>query len=263
MKDPLVILELSPKSVEVVRALQAGSKTPVDISKVTSVSRPAIYEILERLENRGLVKGESVRGKKQWRLSSNVEIQNLIAKAVAEITGNSEERNTPYESKEVGVFVYRGTKAIRDIMRQVFQTHKGETCIGIQGENVYSAWKKLLGVETINEINRDIKANGMINQAIVPVGHFTKVIHTMGEEWARNFEGRAYRVNEIDEEYFNHSAEIFLFKDSVYLLSMSESLVIEIKNSEIQKMILSLLHYVQNTSRVIDGNEMLRNLLAK
>jgi hypothetical protein len=158
--------------------------------------------------------------------------------------------------------MYRGRETIAALMKEIFTSHKGQKCIGIQGVNVYPGWKELLGVEFVNEINKVIKKNKMVNQAIVPEGHFDEVVSVMGLEWAKHFEGRSYRANEIDPKYFKHSGEMFFFKDSVYLISMSENLVIEIKHSHIHKMLYALIEYVQDTSRVVDGNERLRQIIA-
>lgn len=263
MKTPLKLLGLSPSAIKVFIALKAGHATPVQISKETNVSRPAVYTILGQLEGRGLVTQKGSGGTKSWAISSAVQLNKIFNDLKAEVLGSRNEKEALYEEGNIEVKVYRGKKTIAELMRQIFQKHRGETCIGIQGDNVYEGWRDLLGLETINDLNKSIKKDRMVIQAIVPENHFVRVVDTMGLEWARHFEGRAYRVNEIDESYFEHKGEMFLFKDSVYLLSMSEGLVIEIKHSHIQKMLSSLIQYIQDTARVVDGNQILRELMAE
>ena len=45
--------------------------------------------------------------------------------------------------------------------------------------------------------------------------------------------------------------------------ALGEELVIEIRNSEIQKMLLTFIKFIQDNSRVIDANELLRSVIAE
>ena len=263
MSLPFKLFGLSANGTQVLAAIKAGLSTPVQIHAETGISRPAIYAILDQLEKQGLIRANLSKGKKTWDLASASTINKLLEKAREEVLGSKQEKETLYQERNVEVKVYRGKKTIGELMRHIFQEHVGETCIGIQGANVYDGWRELLGIETINDLNKSIKKHHMVMQAVVPQDHFERVVNTMGIEWARHFEGRAYRVNEIDEIYFDHKGEMFVFKDSVYLICMEEALVIEIKHSHIQKMLLSLIHYIQNSSRLVDGNQLLRELMAK
>ncbi len=263
MNTPFKAFGLSGTASAVLAQVKAGRETPVQISKETDISRPAIYAILAQLEEQGLVTRHAVKGAARWRVASASQINRLLERAREEILGSKEEREVLYQEDNVGVKVYRGRKTISEVMRYIFQEHRGQTCIGFQGDNVFADWRDLLGAETINDLNKSIKKNGMVIQVIVPEGSFERSFDIMGLEWAKHFEGRAYRVNEISDDYFKHKGEMFLFKDSVYLISMREQVVIEIQHSQIQKMLYLLFEYVQDTSKVIDGNEILRQLMAK
>lgn len=46
-------------------------------------------------------------------------------------------------------------------------------------------------------------------------------------------------------------------------MALGEELVIEIRNSEIQKMLLAFIKFIQDNSRVIDANELLRKIIAE
>lgn len=46
-------------------------------------------------------------------------------------------------------------------------------------------------------------------------------------------------------------------------MALSEEVVIEVKNSEIQKMILAFFTFMQEHSRTIDANALLRDLIEK
>lgn len=44
-------------------------------------------------------------------------------------------------------------------------------------------------------------------------------------------------------------------------MTMNEETVIEVRNSEIQKLVLSMFHFIQDNSRKFDVNAQLRKLL--
>lgn len=262
MNMPLQILGLSPRAAAVLLQIKAGRSTPVQIAKHINLSRPAIYAILRNLETQGLVTETYDGNTRVWNIAHISQINSLFEAAKEGLLGSSTEKAVKYTDSGIQVNVYRGKETIGELMKEIFASHRGQKCIGIQGANVYPGWKDLLGVEFVNELNKVIKKNKMINQAIVPIGHFDEVVKVMGVEWARHFEGRPYRANEIDSKYFEHKGEMFFFKDSVYLVSMGENLVIEIKHSHIHKMLYGLIEYVQENSKVIDGNERLRKIIA-
>lgn len=262
MDNPLRIFGLSPKASTVLSLVKAGHTTPVQIAKHANISRPAIYAILQNLAKQGLVEEKKSEEQRYWQIAHISQINSLLESAKDNLLGHPEERGLQYKTNGVQVHIYRGKETIAELLKHLFINHRGQTCVGIQGDNVYEGWKEVLGIEFINELNKGIKKNKMIIQAIVPQGNFARAVETMGLEWAKHFEGRTYRVNEIAEKYFNHKGEMFLFKDSIYLISMTEQLVIEIKHSHIQKQLLALIEYVQETAKVIDGNEALRKIIS-
>ena len=73
--------------------------------------------------------------------------------------------------------------------------------------------------------------------------------------------GRAASTHVIDEEYFKHGGQIWIFKNSLYFIAMNEEIIIEVRNSEIQKLVLSLFRFIQDNSRKIDVNAILRSLM--
>ena len=97
----------------------------------------------------------------------------------------------------------------------------------------------------------------------MPFGFFERQTKALGKKWAQDFEGRMAVNHEIDEEYFQHGGQIWIFKKSVYLIAMNEEIIIEVRNSEIQKLLLSMFSFIQDNSQKFDVNARLRKLLGK
>ena len=77
------------------------------------------------------------------------------------------------------------------------------------------------------------------------------------------YEGRASFAVYLDKKYFQHSGQIFAFKDVMYLLALNDKMSIEIRHSDIQKMILAMCTFMKERGEVIDVNKSLRELMEK
>ncbi|OGZ12010.1 MAG: hypothetical protein A3D67_02375 [Candidatus Lloydbacteria bacterium RIFCSPHIGHO2_02_FULL_51_22] len=256
-------LGLSQKEEKTLLALQNGADTPLVIARKTSISRPAVYAILKNLKKRGIAEYHTRNGKKRWKVSDEREIDRAIADAKRELLNIPEGREEVYGQADTMVVIHRGEKAIKNLLHEIIEENKGERLYGYQGKVSSIGWDTFFSVSETNRLNRAIKDNHLIVEAVIPDGWFEEQVARSGIEWAKEFEGRTTRVNVIDPKYFEHGGQMFLFKKSLYLFALNEGIIIEIRNSEIQKMILAMFEFIQDNSRAIDANELLRTLIAK
>ncbi len=261
--EQIKLLGLSRKEILVLGALRAGHFTPLLISKHTKVSRPAIYEIITRMHKRGLIKSNIKDGKKYWAQAKDKDLEQALyetKKALFDFEEGVEEVQGLSDSM---VVVHRGGEAIRKLLRGILKDNKDARMYGIQGDAVVIGWNKVFGIEGTNELNSLIKKNRIIVEGIMPFGWFERQTKLLGKKWAEEFEGRMAINHEIDEEYFQHGGQVWMFKNSVYLIAMNEEIIIEVRNSEIQKLLLSMFSFIQDNSQKFDVNERLRKLLGK
>ncbi len=261
--NTLRALGLSPKEEKTLMALRGGADTPLLIARQTGVSRPAIYAILKNLKNRCLAEYHTHGGRKRWRVSEERDVDRAIADAKHALLGVPEGREEVYGQADATIVIHRGEKAIKNLLHEIIEENKGERLYGYQGSVSNIGWEKYFSVAETNQLNRAIKNNRLIVEAIAPENWFEEQTARFGAEWAKDFEGRTTRFNVIDPKYFEHGSQMFIFKRSLYLLALNEGIIIEIRNSEIQKMILALFQFVQDNSRSIDANELLRTLIAR
>lgn len=259
----LAFLGLSRKEMSVFAAICDGENTPVRISKRTKVSRPAVYEILMRLHTRGLVQSRIKEGKKQWSRAKEQDLERALYATKRALFAIPEGAEELFGRSDSTVIVHRGGKAIRALIRRMFRDNRDCRFHGIQGDRVNIGWNKVFGVEATNELNRWIKSNRIIMEGIFPPQFFERVSAENGISWARDFEGRMAVMNEIDEKYFQHGGQIFMFKKSLYLMAMNEEIIIEVRHSEIQKLLLAMFTFIQDHSRKFDVNARLREIMAK
>ena len=259
--ENIKLLGLSRAEIKVLDALRAEKNTPLLIAEYSKVSRPAVYEILDRLHKRGIVKSNIKNGKKYWSQAKERDLEQELYETKKELFDIEDGVEEVRGLSDSTVVVHRGGEAIRKLLGNLFKEHKDQRFHAIQGDVVVIGWNKIFGIEGTNELNRDIKKNRIIMEGILPYGWFERQTKLLGKKWAEDFEGRAAVTHEIDEEYFDHGGQIFIFRNSLYLMAMNEEIIIEVRNSEIQKLILSMFCFIQDNSRKIDVNRILRELI--
>ncbi len=261
--EQIKLLGLSRKEIQVLDALRAGHSTPLLVSEHTKVSRPAIYEILARLHKRGLIKSNIKDGRKYWSQTKDRDLEQALYETKKALFNFKEGVEEVQGLSDSMVVVHRGDEAIRKLLRDILKNNKDARMYGIQGDVVVIGWNKVFGVEGTNELNRLIKKNRIIVEGIMPFGWFERQTKLLGKKWAQEFEGRMAVNHEINEAYFKHGGQVWIFKNSVYLIAMNEEIIIEVRNSEIQKLLLSMFSFIQDNSRKFDVNARLRSLIEK
>ena len=261
--EMLKLLGLSKKEQKVLIALQAGQDTPVKIAKSTDISRTAIYAILQNFKKRGLAQSRITSGKKHWRLAPERELEETLYTAKRALLSIPEGREEVRGLSDATIIVHRGAEAIRKVLGELLFAHQNERFYALIGDFAGAYWNSLFSMQETNRFNRALKKNNIIAEMVVQEGVLERQARELGVSWAKEFEGRTARTNAIEAEYFQHASQVFIFKQSIHLMALGEELVIEIRNSEIQKMLLSFMKFIQDNSRVIDANELLRGIIAE
>jgi hypothetical protein len=259
----LEFLGLSRTELKVLDAVWAGQDTPLLIARYTKVSRPAVYEILDRFKKRGLAKTNIRDGKHYWSPAKARDLEEVLYNTKKALLSIEEGVEEVYGVSDATVIVHRGGEAVRACLSSLVRDHKRERLYGIQGDIVAIGWNKVFGVEGTNEINRLIKKNELIVEALLPQGWFERQVSLMGTGWAKDFSGRMSVTHEIDPAYFDHGGQLWIFKHSLYLIAMHEEIIIEVRNSEIQKLVLGMFRFMQDHSKKIDVNAVLRELIVR
>src|SRR3989344_2092642 len=109
--ETLKLLGLSKKEQKVLTALQTGSDTPVKLSKVTDVSRTAIYAILQNLKKRGLAQVRTTNGKRHWGLTPEREIEEVLYEAKRTLLKIPEGRGEVHGLSDATVVIHRGQES--------------------------------------------------------------------------------------------------------------------------------------------------------
>lgn len=261
--ETLRLLGLSKKEEKILVSLRDGIATPLLLARETKVSRTAVYAILTHFKKRGLAHTRIVNGKKHWSLTPERDIEGVLYEAKRELLKIPEGREEVHGLSDATVIIHRGQESIRKVLGELLLVHKHERFYALIGDGAAMHWNNIFSLQETNRWNRALKRNNIIAESIIQEGFLERETRELGVSWAKDFEGRTTRVNVIHSQYFAHGAQVWIFKQSIYLMALGEELVIEIRNSEIQKMLLTFLKFIQDNSQVVDANELLRNIIAE
>jgi sugar-specific transcriptional regulator TrmB len=254
----LRMLGLSAAEEKVFEAIREGSTTPLQVHIRTGVSRTAVYNILNNLSKRRLVARYKESGKFYYRLQDSRELSEELYSLKAELLGSMSGRSELAITNDGDLIVHRGIDTVRTTYKELFSRHKHERFVGFQGAEVLPLYKELLGLRYVNSINRTIKDNKMIVEGIIANTWRKSAASNFDDEWLKDYTGRMANIHEIENTYFDHLGEIYIFGETVYLISLADELVIEVTHSHIAKAIKSLIRYVMDHTKTVDINQKVR-----
>lgn len=264
IRKQLKLLGLSLKEEKVLSALQDKCSTVLGIARYTKVSRPSVYDILKKLKKRGLVVSKINEGKKGWQLTNEKELIDVLYELKKNLLSFSDGREEVSGVTDGVVTIHRGKDAIRKKIHEIFNQHKRERFLGYSGAIDYTKnWSSIFSEEEISKLNISIKSKEIIVEAVFPSGWAEENFIHFGKEWAKNYEGRSTSTVYAPKKYFQNGGEMFAFKDALYLLALKDKIVIEIRHSDIQKMILAMYSFMKERGETVDVNERLRKLMEK
>lgn len=255
------LLGLSKKERQVFTALKNGCKTPLEVHQATDISRTAVYHIMTVLKDRGLVKRYKEGGKHYVRVASTSELGEVLYETKKDLLSFVDGKEEMHRVQDSEVVVHRGVEAMKSCLYEAFTKNKNQKFIGVQSGEVYKLWSEIFGTSFVNDINALIKKNNIIVEGVLPEGAFRDAVTTFDEGWAEEYMGRMANIHEIDAKYFRHTGEVFIFKDVTYLLTVKDLLIVEIRHSDIAIAITMLIKYITDTTRVVDVNRRVRELV--
>ena len=268
-KKPLLkldILGLSNKEKKVLSCLllDLQTNTPLLIHRETGMSRTAIYHILNVLKKRGLIERYKENGKFYYRMVSDETIANKLYEIKRELNKGgfspSLEGRAGEGRESMGVIIHQGLPAIQACFIKMFTENKNCKFIGVQGNNTLPLYVKYLGDGFVDKLNKQIKDNKIIVEGIMSEGWEATSKASFDSEWAKNYIGRMANVHQIPSEYFKHHGEIFLFKDTLYLIALRELTIIEIRHGDISQSIAMLIKYIMDNTHTIDINRRVKEV---
>lgn len=254
------ILGLTTNERDILKLLPTHP-TPLKITEASDIPRPTVYVTLEKLAQRGLVQKRREGKKRYWVTHIPKETKQNISNYKLHLDAHEEKKDSLQLSEDTQIKIHKGKAGILGIFLKMIKTNTGQNMLQFQGNNIANSWAKVIGAKDINKINKLIKKEKTVSEIVASLTWIKSQVNLFGRDWARDFEGRTLKMNVLDEKYLDFESQIFISGDSAYIFHMPEVLAIEILNTSIVKMLKSMILFIQDNSRAIDGNALVRGMI--
>lgn len=236
--------------------------TPLEISRLCILPRASVYTTLESLKKRGLVSHKKINNKSKWVSVSRKDLNEKLYEA-KKIFNNYDSGTEDLEQlpRDSLVKVHRGKDSIKNVLNDIFSNNKNLSLYTLQGRGSEESWATNFDSAEVSLYNDQAKKNKIISRNILEKGVLEKALQKFGKSWAKSYIGRTSVAYEIEEEYINHSSQIWIIGNSLYLMNIYELTIIEIIDSDIVKMVKCLFNFVHDHERAVEVNGYLEKLI--
>lgn len=141
IQETLKQLGLSERETRVYQALlDLGPSTMSNIVRKTSIPSSKIYNVLERLSEKGLVTYVLVKGKKEFRAANPEKLLSLIKEKETLVKDILPELNDIFKktSKETNAEIYKGKEGLKQIFEDIIKEKRDFYVLGASGKGEHT-----------------------------------------------------------------------------------------------------------------------------
>jgi HTH-type transcriptional regulator, sugar sensing transcriptional regulator len=120
--------------------LDIGPSTTSKLIRKTGIASSKIYDVLEKLENKGVATHILVRGKKQFQAANPQKLFDLVKEKEALVKEMIPMLQSLYEEtrEEIQAEVYKGKEGIKEIFEDILRTGQDWYAIGASGKAAFT-----------------------------------------------------------------------------------------------------------------------------
>ena len=268
-ENSLDILGLNETEKGILECL-AVAKSIQTIAIETKISRTGINHCLKKLYKKDLVSTIKLGKRKLYIAVTEKELLNKLELLIISMEANRDRKGAKVRiSKENEFIIHIGTKEIIPAYSRIASLNKEERIQAIQHHRSYKEIVEKASSKLLVEFNEVVKKNNIILDGILnesAYAAYTQEMKVNPKKYkgsVESLEGRMADYHVFPDNFFNHDAEIWLFKTSTLIINWHEEVAIEIINKNITGFLKDMFHYVKEGSRKIDHNQAMRELLEK
>jgi|GEM_PF-1948216 len=268
-KEPLfttkqaAVLGLSKLELEILNVAHTES-TILQMSKLIQVPRTTLYLHTKNLCARNFL-SKIKKGKKfVYRTVSKSDIASSLLELSVSVSSNA---SMQIPQLSTGIQLFRGKKELSEAWLRIGNQPVGSTIIGIQPTKSleYSISKvphNIVRKNHKNIIERNIFMEGYCEQDMYST--IVQHLNSMDEltQTLPDFENRKAITYLFNIHSFNTTSEIFILSEGILLTDWKDEFGILIENTQIGRIIQSLLHHIKPTLKIGNYTEEMRKALA-
>jgi hypothetical protein len=162
-----------------------------------------------------------------------------------------------------------GAKEIIPAYKRIASANRNERVRAIQHHRSWNELIKKISPAQLVEFNEQIKKNhliidGMLNKsAYKAYREEIKNAPDKNESAIKSLEGRMADYTVFGDEFFNHDAEIWIFKTTTLIINWHEEVAIEIINANMTWFLKDMFEFVKASGDKLDHNQALKEVLER
>ena len=115
----------------------------------------------------------------------------------------------------------------------------------------------------IHAINKNFVTNDVVVEAVLPVQYYSELGAKLGNEWLKNFQGRASATTFTQDSMLTSPIDLWLFQGKIFLLNWFDENGLQIEHPAMFAMFQNFFTFMHASGRKVDQNAHIRELLKK
>ncbi len=262
MKNLHKTLGLNNLEQKVVESVTGEFKMVADIARDINVPRTSVDAVVARLVDRKIIKKQKKAKRFLYKKISDIEtIKNMFPEKALPPGKYS----LPlYEGFHLNL--YSGTKDIMTMFENLCIKHSKERVYGIQSTSSVGELFKFATLDEINYINSLVTTNDVVQDSIIDDEYFIELEKIVGDrygEWLKGLSDRLAVVHVLPKEDIGFNGLLILHGKVAILVDWKTQMGIEIINTEIMKMLLSMFRSFRRLGSRIELKDVYNDYLKR
>lgn len=266
-QDSMKILGLNSVEISVLSVLST-EKNVRDIARDSGVSRTGVTYCLEKLTKKGLVSPIQIKRRRNYIAVSGDRLAQKFERAIGDIQMSAKEKRGVRirTSKENEFIIHVGKEEVIPAYLRIVKENKNQRIKAIQHHRSWNAMLEKISQEQLVEFNKTVIQNKLIIDGILNESAYAQYKEEIKSDFKKNaaavesLEGRMADYTTFPDQFFDHDAEIWLFKDTALIVNWREEVAIEITNKEIMLFLRDMFEFVKVSNRKIDHNRLIKQV---
>ncbi len=256
--------------MRILRAL-SSPKNLQQIATDTGIIRTSVAYNLKVLGQRGFVIKTRLSKRPVYTALSSAALTKSLQRTIdIQRVGGGVKRGVRIKTTPEDEFtIHVGPQEIVPAFTRIATEIKGERVKAIQHHKSFNDLLEVTTPKQLVEFNHAIIKNNIIIDGILNEGayqsYFDEILTDPKNHLAqiKSLEGRMSDYSVFPDNCFDWSAEIWIFKTTTLIISWKDEVAIEIINKNMTNVLRQMFEYVKQSSKKIDHNEMMRELITK
>ena len=260
------LIGLSDTEQSIIKALSTP-KNVQEISRESKISRTGVNYCLTSLLQRDLIR--IIRNGKQMKYISitNDEIVDLIQHTLDNFQKSNNRKGARIKTSiEDEFIIHVGAREIIPAFTNIASNNKDERIKAIQHHRSFKELLNKVSTTQLVAFNKSIIKHRLIIDGILNEGAYRDYREEIRsnphkyEATVKSLEGRMADYTSFPDKFFNHDAEIWLFKNTTLLINWHDEVAIEITNTGMTAFLKDMFEFVKSSGQKIDHNEAMRKI---